>query len=73
MNDHNHLNLIVVGGLYFILKYNNTNTGVLLHLGTLMEHVILESLAFAVAPAALFSLAFLRMLETVFFQPQGPY
>lgn len=38
-----------------------------------MEHVILESLAFAVAPAALFSLGFLQMLETVFFQPQGPY
>lgn len=41
--------------------------------GTLMERVILESLAFAAAPDALFSLGFLQMLKTIFIQPQGPY
>lgn len=38
-----------------------------------MELVILESLVFAAAPDALFSLGFLQMLKTIFIQPQGPY
>lgn len=38
-----------------------------------MEGVIPQSLAFAAAPDALFSLAFLEMLKTIFIQPQGPY
>lgn len=37
----------------------------IIHPGTLLEHAILESLAFAVAPASLFSLAFFQILETV--------